>query len=243
MDRLQAVFISDAHLEAPDDPNYQKMLAFLAELAHPRPPEELFILGDFFAYWMGFSSVPAIYRPVVEKLHELVDGGARLTYVEGNHDIDMGRYFEKKLGARIIADWGEARVAGKRLYLAHGDRVDKQDRNYRMFRAFIRSWPMRGLSHALTPERILRIARPYAFDGGGGVYYAGHLPELMEAFAREKWRDGYDGVVLGHCHHPALIENGGGTRFYANLGDWVGQFTYLAADAGGFRLHRYPGTP
>jgi len=232
------VFLSDAHLERPSDPNYQHMLAFLKGLDGL---PDLVILGDFFAFWMGFGSVPARYAPVVEALASLSRSGTRIHYVEGNHDIDVGRYFAPHLGATVYPERGEITLGGRRVLLVHGDTVDRADRGYRFLRAVLRSLPLKGLSRLLAPERVLAFADPYTVGKAGRAYRAGHLPALLERYARARWEEGYDGVVMGHCHHPAFVtgERAGRPVFYANLGDWVTQFTYLAFDGTDFALRHY----
>lgn len=44
----------------------------------------------------------------------------------------------------------------------------------------------------------------------------------------EAKRRGYDGVVCGHIHYPALREEGG--LRYANCGDWIENCTALVED-------------
>ena len=52
------------------------------------------------------------------------------------------------------------------------------------------------------------------------------------ALARDR---GYDGIICGHFHQPALHDVGG--TVYANCGDWVGSNTALVEDHdGGLRL-------
>lgn len=235
MERVRAIFLSDAHLAWPEDDNYARMLAFLGRL---RDLPDLFILGDFFAFWMGFARVPARYRPAVEALRTLVEGGTRLHYVEGNHDIDVGRYFARRLGARVHPERAEVELAGKRLLLVHGDTVDRADRGYRFLRAFLRSVPMKGLSRAVPPEGVLAIARRFAEHKDYGVTRNTRLPPLLEGFARERWAEGYDGVLMGHCHVPAFVEKdvAGRSCFYANLGDWVEHYTYVVFDGDRFAL-------
>lgn len=241
MQPVRAVFLSDAHLGAPEDGHYRRMLAFLESLRGWTHLTDLFILGDFFAYWMGFSSVPARYRPVLEHLQALVDHGVRLHYVEGNHDMDVGRYFARHLRADVHPERTEVTISGRRLLLLHGDTVDRADRGYRALRAFLRCPPMKGLSRALSPETVLRVADRWTLHKTGRVYAASHLPDLMERYARERWREGYDGVVMGHCHKPAYVTDtwDGRPVFYANLGDWIQEFTYLTVGPEGVALRRF----
>ncbi|MDH5527255.1 MAG: UDP-2,3-diacylglucosamine diphosphatase [Nitrospirota bacterium] len=234
-----AVFLSDAHLAFPEDANYRRVAQFLDRLSGL---PDLFILGDFFAFWMGFSSVPARYQPIVERLQRLTRGGTRLHYLEGNHDIDMAPYFARRLGAAVYPEQAEVTVGSRRLYLAHGDLVDETDGGYRFLRGALRSLPLRVASRTVHPETVLRIARPFAEDKHYTEDYASHLPPRFAEFSRARWAEGFDGVVLGHCHHPEMLEEtvGGRPCFYANLGDWIRHFTWLGCENGHFTLHREP---
>jgi len=235
---VRAVFLSDAHLGLPADGHYRHMLAFLEGLTDVT---DLFILGDFFAYWMGFAEVPERYRPVLERLHALREKGVRLHYVEGNHDMDVGRYFARALRADVHPERAEVTLGGRRLLLMHGDTVDREDRGYRFLRRFLRSLPMVALSRALAPEAVLSVADRYTLHKAGRVYAASHLPDVMERYARERWKEGFDGVVMGHCHKPAYVTDtvDGRPVFYANLGDWIQAFTYLAIGPEGVALRRF----
>jgi len=241
MEPAQAAFISDAHLADPEAPPYRRMVDFLHELGGLSGFADLFILGDFFEFWMGFDRVPAPYRPVVDALAALTGKGARLHYVEGNHDIDVGRYFARHLGAAVHPERAEVALGGRRLLLMHGDTVDTGDRGYRLLRRALRGFPLKPLARVLAPETVLRLAAPYTGHAPYAVSRNTALPGLLRDAARARWGDGYDGVVMGHCHVPELLEEtrDGRPRFYANLGDWLTHFTYLAWDGEGFELRRY----
>ncbi|MFQ5508647.1 MAG: UDP-2,3-diacylglucosamine diphosphatase [Leptospirillia bacterium] len=231
----RAIFLSDCHLAEPSDDNYRRMLSFLDGVG---PLSDLFILGDFFDCWMGFSNAPERYLPLTDRISSLVRGGTRLHYVEGNHDIDVAPFFAKKLGATVYPECGEVNLGGKRLYLAHGDLSDPSDTGYLRLRRLLRSPPLRLLSHILPGSAVLALWAPFIGGKAERIYANSRLPGLMRDLARQKWAAGYDGVVMGHCHHPEFLEGEGADdgRFYANLGDWVRHFTYLEFDGDGFRL-------
>ncbi|MBI5137846.1 MAG: UDP-2,3-diacylglucosamine diphosphatase [Nitrospirae bacterium] len=235
---VRAVFLSDAHLRRPEDANYRRMLAFLAQL--PGLPD-LFILGDFFDFWFGFKAVvPGHYVPLLSALGRLAEGGTRIHFVEGNHDFAVGEYFSRTLGAVVHPDEAEVNLDGHRLYLAHGDLVDQGDRGYQRLRRALRSVPVTWLAHRVPPRSLLAFADRLHRVAGGEVGGGRGLPARFVAFARDKWRAGYDGVLMGHCHVPDLLREqvGGRPCFYANSGDWLGHFTYVAYDGSGFSLRR-----
>lgn len=234
----RAIFVSDAHLAFPEDDNYRKMLKFLGGLSGL---PDLFILGDLFAFWMGFDRPPQRFVPFVDALSALVRQGTRLHWVEGNHDIDVGRFFARQLGATVYPEKAEIRLGGKRLLIAHGDTVDQCDTAYRRLRWLLRSPVLKGMSHGLSPEAVLKVADRFTIGKHYQVDHATHLPDLMREFARKRWAEGYDGVLMGHCHQPEFTHGkvGGRTCFYANIGDWMRHFTYVVLDEGGFSQQHY----
>lgn len=241
MQPAQAAFVSDAHLADPEGPPYRRMLAFLHALAWMPGFDDLFLLGDVFEFWMGYDRPPAPYRPAVEALAALAAKGVRLHYVEGNHDLDVGRFFARRLGAAVHPERAEATLGGRRLLLMHGDTVDRSDTGYRVLRRALRGFPLKPLARALAPETVLRLAAPFTGHAPYAVSRNTALPGLLRQAARAAWGEGYDGVVMGHCHVPELLEETleGRPRFYANLGDWLTHFTYLAWDGRGFELRRF----
>ncbi len=66
--------------------------------------------------------------------------------------------------------------------------------------------------------------------------------EAMHRFAMGKIQEGYDAVILGHCHEPLLrqVSSGGREKTFITLGDWVTHGSYLLLDDGQFALQRFP---
>lgn len=63
----------------------------------------------------------------------------------------------------------------------------------------------------------------------------------MSRFACGKFKEGYDAVILGHCHKAFLHEeiDDGKQRTFALLGDWIHHDSYLTYDSGRFSLNRF----
>jgi UDP-2,3-diacylglucosamine hydrolase len=63
----------------------------------------------------------------------------------------------------------------------------------------------------------------------------------MEAFALNKFHEGIDAIILGHCHIPLLKEYdiGGQRKTFVTLGDWIKHYSYLSYEDGRFTLSYY----
>jgi len=256
---MKAVFLSDAHLKGPGDASQDLLLRFLGGLGGPSgsavpaaPPlageplrvDRLVVAGDFFDFW--FSRGGRVYpgfRPVIDRLAALKDQGLRISLCEGNHDFFLADYFTRELGIEVFEQWADLEMDGLRVLVSHGDTIDRENLKYLALRNFLRSSFARSLQGSLPLALLWGVARRCSriskrISGQSMERLAG----LMYAFALGKFSEGYDAVVLGHCHEPQIRETriAGRPKTFAILGEWDGEGTYLLYDNGRFTLNRYP---
>ncbi|MDI9569960.1 MAG: UDP-2,3-diacylglucosamine diphosphatase [Pseudomonadota bacterium] len=253
----RCLFLADAHLRDPHEANYEALMGFLSRLAGPDTPasgdgrpriavlDHLFILGDFFDFW--FSRRERIYpgfKEIVAALKDLQSGGVAVHFCEGNHDFFLSRYFSRLQGMHVHEDWAVLALDGKRLLVGHGDLVDETNRRYLRLRRMLRSRAFFALQGLLPLPLLWRIAR---LSSQASQEYLGGAKEAifakMAAFARDRFREGFDAVILGHCHHAELQEGvtSGRKTVFATVGDWVAGRDYLLYHDGGFHPRRYEG--
>jgi UDP-2,3-diacylglucosamine hydrolase len=248
---MKAVFLSDAHIRDHADPNLPPLLGFLEHLAGRT--ERLCVVGDLFDTWFAFRrAVFDEYVPLLGALETLKRSGTRIVYVTGNHDFELGSFFEQTLEAEIHDTQFVLEEDGRRAFIAHGDMVNPHDRKYRRLRRILRARPTRWLGRNLPPSWVWRIARRLARQGGltvrcTGDEIAGRVPlkQIFREYAEELHRRGFDTVILGHLHlpqfeqrpAPARPESPGPT--YANLGDWVRWRTFLRWEDGRLELRQW----
>ena len=67
------------------------------------------------------------------------------------------------------------------------------------------------------------------------------LTEKMRRFSLRKFRDGFDAVILGHCHKHLMEEQkvNGNKKTFAILGDWLQHDSYLCYENGAFTLETF----
>jgi UDP-2,3-diacylglucosamine hydrolase len=63
--------------------------------------------------------------------------------------------------------------------------------------------------------------------------------EKYFVYAREKLKNSFDYMLLGHTHRPMVVTNGHKT--YVNLGDWIKHFTFAKYTENGLKLFRWIG--
>ncbi|MBI5892958.1 MAG: UDP-2,3-diacylglucosamine diphosphatase [Deltaproteobacteria bacterium] len=236
---MKAVFISDAHLKNPCDKNYQIILNFLDNL---KDVNLLVILGDLFDFWNGRNKIAhKHHKPILDKLLKLKNSGAKIIYLEGNHDFFMGRIFTETLNADVYSDSAEITFDNKKIFLAHGDMVNKKDYGYRILRYFLRSWLMRIVFYILPSTMVWQIAN--AMSKGSRQYLAKGVKydEMFIDYARDKWKQGYDAVMLGHAHSPKIFKqaDNDSEKFYINPGDWISHFTCIVYEDKKFSMENF----
>ena len=155
---MRKVFIADAHLTCETDENYRLLLNFLAEL--PGNTDTLFILGDLFEFWIGYPEVHFThYLPVLEQLRRLHEKKVEIVYLEGNHDFHMGPFFQETLKARVFRGPAIFDLDGKKVYLCHGDQVNKADYGYRLLRSLLHNQAIGAVIPLVPPAVASFIAK------------------------------------------------------------------------------------
>jgi len=225
---MRTIFLADAHLTSPDDNNYRMILRFLRELEGNT--ETLFIMGDLFDFWLGFPSQPfRQYDAVLEALLSLKQSGCRLVFFEGNHDFHLGTVFSDRLSAEIHTGPSIQTVQGRRLFLCHGDQVNRLDHGYRLLRLVLRNRLTAAAVSHFPPSLALRIKNRLQHTSRASYQVKvqrWNYREIIRSFARSVRDQGCDGLVTGHFH-LAFQENLDKTPFsILSLGDWMEQLTY-----------------
>jgi UDP-2,3-diacylglucosamine hydrolase len=223
-------FASDVHLRG-DRPDRDRR--FRAWLARCTTADDLVIVGDLCDFWMGarFSEDRLAAYPSLADLAAFRRRGGSLAIMPGNHDEWLCRFYERVLGARIIAEPHDMTVHGLRVRLVHGHRLGARRlwkaamESRAFFRAFgwIPAPIASGLDQVLAwknergllddEERHLKVYREYATT----------------------CRDVADLVVIGHVHRP-VDESGSAPRMVV-LGGWHRQSSYLTIDERGASFH------
>ncbi len=238
---MKIFFIADAHLRHRNDIGYDRLLHFLDSLKGQA--DHLYILGDFFDFW--FSDDGEVYpdfQDMIGKLVEVKESGVSVHLLEGNHDFALRKYFSEKLAMEVIPDWAAVTLDGKKLYLAHGDLVDTEDTSYLLLRKILRSKTFSWFKERLPSSFWWKVARGSSMASKKWLGESRErLAEKMYAFSLRKFEDGFDAVILAHCHEPLLrkVELNGRERVFVTLGDWIDHLSYLILEKGQFHLFFY----
>jgi len=243
----RAIFLADAHLNQ-DDTHSRNFLVLADQAAAEKVP--VFLLGDVFDLWFGTRGLTFDFqKPIVERLRRLRGEGLRIYYVEGNRDFYLKREHEGTTLDVVSGGDLHAAVGGKRLYLSHGDTVNRGDFAYRFWKGISKSrFANEAVAH-LPPSIVLPMANRIERNlKRSSRRHRGAFPEKdCREFGLRLFRKGVDFVILGHFHQERLMRFslGEATKIVAVLPSWKERWRYffVTADGGfGFRAFK-PGEP
>jgi len=206
---MHAVF-ADCHVgrEPGDEGPFLEAL----EKARRRGARAISLLGDVFQCFIALPKLetPAV-RTFLDKVEELGRAGVTVTYVEGNRDFFVrGSYAERyfrEVGREEIFEAGP-----RRFLLTHGDLLNARDYPYRFWRFLSKNRVSRAAVGILPRDLVNRIV--WGVDtrlGRSNFKHKMHLPvEQIRAFARGRFQQGIDVLLLGHFHESWTEDVDGG---------------------------------
>ncbi len=228
-------FISDLHL----DPSRPDVIRLFAREAQGRfsGARALYILGDFFEYWVGDDQPRDGLEPAFAALKSLSDRGVEVYFMAGNRDFLVGERFVQETGVRLLDDEEVIDLYGERVLLMHGDTLCTDDVEYQKMRAMFRDpqWQSQVLSQPLEAriQQALSLRQKSMSETQGKDEYITDVnaEEVLRVMAAH----GVATLIHGHTHRPAVHELGDGKRRIV-LGDWYEQGSVLRVDPKGYDL-------
>jgi UDP-2,3-diacylglucosamine pyrophosphatase LpxH len=232
--KVESIFISDVHL-GQSGCRATELLAFLAEM----DAKNIFVIGDLVDFWAMRRSVcwPQAHQDVLRTLVDRARSGTRVVYIPGNHDEAAREFAGMSIcGVEIRRHLVHRTVDGRRLLLLHGDEFDTAVRCGRLRVALGAAF----YSVALTLNDLLyRARRMFGLPEWSLTAWLKrsvsdartYIALFEQAAAQAAAREGCDGIVCGHIHHPASRTIEG--VLYLNDGDWVENCTALVETLNG----------
>jgi UDP-2,3-diacylglucosamine hydrolase len=224
------IFVGDAHFARGDKGRREHFASFIKK---NRPKlSTLVIMGDFFDFWFGFRDCTPLkkeYGDILKLLEGLKTAGVRVIYFEGNHDFSLGSYMREELGIEVYDSSTEMELDGKRIFLAHGDRISPTLDHWILSGLLRNKLTYQGIS-LLGSRLVMAIAHRWsASSRGRNMERSPVVIKQLRSFAQRKLKQGFDAVILAHTHLPEAITVKGQGReaYYFNVGDWIKDFSYL----------------
>jgi UDP-2,3-diacylglucosamine hydrolase len=239
---VPALFISDLHLSDERAAANERFIAFLEDEA--RSAGALYILGDFFEYWIGDDDLEAPFNAVIAGLlRGLTRSGVPVYLMHGNRDFLLGEGFCRATGAVLLPDPSVVEVQGEKTLLVHGDTLCTDDHDYQAWRRVARSqeWQRDFLARPREERRRMILGLREKSKAVIEAKPADIMDVNDGAVAEALRAHGVCRLVHGHTHRAGRHEHRVDGRLCERwvLPDWYGIGGYLEAGAGRPRLVRF----
>lgn len=205
---ISAWFVSDIHLEDPNERNGVLFLSFLRSIQkRGHLPTHLFLLGDIFDLWVGnHEYYHERFREIVNEIIELKRLGVEVFYFEGNHDLHIHKFWTDKYQIPVYTEPKYFDLEGITLRCEHGDFINTQDRAYLKLREILRTPRMESLFQTVPAvamsqvgELASSLSRKKTFVNR--VDTSEELRQMIHEYAQTACIEkSFDLLVTGHMH-------------------------------------------
>ena len=223
-------FISDLHLEKENTTTASAFFSFIEE--NRNSMESLYILGDFFEYWVGDDYRDELVNKIITTLKGL-SAHCPIYFIAGNRDFLLAQKFADLCGMKIIADESVVTIAGEKIVLMHGDSLCTDDTEYQQFKVLSRSAPWQEAMLSQPLDARIAIAQDMRKKSiASQSNKAGNIMDVNdEAVLATFARNNSKTLIHGHTHRPQIHSYENACYRYV-LGDWgdTAQILKIAAN-------------
>ncbi len=205
---MKTLLLSDLHL-GPSNPHLTQLWQhFCAH--HTQDCEAIYLLGDFFEYWVGDDSCEPWLAPIEEGFAELHAKGIRLYLMVGNRDFLLGQHFAKKHQLTLLPDPSVVIIFDKPYLLSHGDRYCTLDVGYQRYRRIVNQRWLQTIFTALPYALRRQIANFLRRNSSGSKprpisdVHAEKYDIVLDTVSEALEKTNTDTLIHGHTHRPGI---------------------------------------
>ncbi len=244
---MKFVCISDVHIKLSGDLPANLFLKYLKS-SQTKESDTVFLLGDIFDLLVGgHEEYIEKHQEIFDEIIRLISEGKRFYHFEGNHDF----HFEKLISALLKRNdlprekWVYLKkplvldVGGTATLFAHGDEIEIENLNYKIYKSFIRSSIIKILANYVVPFRIVDSIGQNASKNSRERNVKSYSSETNE-YVRDKFRRsfktaqkkyGVKDVICGHSH---CLDNYREDGLYLNNGFFPATRTFTYYDGSNY---------
>lgn len=208
---MKLIFISDLHLKPESQDKNQLFYKLLQEWKSNITG--LYILGDFFDYWLGDDDSNSFIEEMKSNLKAFTST-TPIYFKGGNHDFAVGKRFARETGVKLVKDLSIVEVGNRRILLSHGDTFCTLDIGYQKMK--------RILQNPLLIFILLKFPLSFRYkikeklENKSGEHTNTKPPETYEVVDKSILefvnKTNANTVIHGHTHHPGIYFINDGTR-------------------------------
>jgi UDP-2,3-diacylglucosamine hydrolase len=231
---MRVVAISDIHVKKPQDEADQLLTRFLN---HPdvMSSDYVLLLGDIFDLMCGpHDEYLMLFNHHFKDMIKIQKGGAKVFFIEGNHDLHLENLFSKfqNEGEIILSHAPQVRlIDGKKYYFSHGDEHEVDNISYQRYIRTIRSRPMKYIANKIMPYAVLN----FFGERASMVSRKKGSKSFDVSLVRDRFRQGvckttkgeFDFVIGGHSHVQDMYKLPGTKSTYLNNGHALSSNTFI----------------
>lgn len=229
-------FISDLHLALEETRITAGFYEFLLE---PQAGDTLYILGDFFNYWVGDDVTDTYADKIKGALKATSERGVKLFIMHGNRDFLIGDTFCQQSSTTLLNDPTLIELDGEAVLLLHGDSLCTKDTEYMEFRAMARgdAWKNNFLSQPIEARIAYAETARKQSQNSNSEKDMSIMDVAPDAVTQVLNEHNCTRIIHGHTHRPATHnwqENGQEMERIV-LGDWYTHGWYLKVENGQYQ--------
>lgn len=236
-DRAVSFLLADLHVPSHGGQVLQQLQQWLQRAMACGRSARVLVLGDLFDSYVAAAQLRhGVWAEVAAAFAGAAAAGVSITLLHGNRDFLLDRRFAELARCRVVAGGLWCVLAGRRTLLLHGDELCQDDLPYQRAKRWLRSAPVRWLSHCLPLRTALWVASR-ARRRSPRVIAAGDQRRFdpTPAAVRAVFAAGAEQLLFGHIHRPAcggfeghayavlpaFDQRGVGLQFEADQWQWV----------------------
>jgi len=242
--KVDLVVISDVHLGTYGC-RARELLHYLKSIN----PKTVVLNGDIIDIWQFSKRYwPRTHMKVVKQIMHWISKGKKVYYVTGNHDEMLRRFAGFRMGSfRIVNKLVLDLHDDKKAWIFHGDVFDVTMQHSKWLARLgavgydslilINSFA-NFLSERVFGRGKLSLSKKIKNSVKSAVSFINNFEQVSADIGIS---NGYDYVVCGHIHQPAIrdITSPQGSITYLNSGDWIENLTALEYHEGLWRIYRF----
>ena len=226
------LFISDLHLNPHHPKRTEAFFRFLSEYA--ASAQRLYILGDFFDFWIGDDAGNAFSEQVQEALRQCSQQGTDIALMGGNRDFLIGEQFCTTANIRLLPEQQVIETGGKRAVILHGDELCTDDLKYMQLRLQLRNKDWLEMFLGQTVAERLQFAQHLRMQSQKeNQEKTEEIMDVNPAAVQACFqKHGVDIMIHGHTHRPFNHKHEYGNRVHQRwvLGDWDRKLWFLKVE-------------
>ncbi|WP_348666542.1 UDP-2,3-diacylglucosamine diphosphatase [Arsenophonus symbiont of Ornithomya chloropus] len=201
---MEILFIADLHLHEKKTNITIGFLRFLKNQAIQA--QALYILGDFFHYWIGDDDPNILHKAIAHELKKLYKMGIRCYFIHGNRDFLLGKRFAKKSGMILLPKEKVIQLYGHQILILHGDLLCTDDISYQRYRKRVcKRWLQKLFLDLPLSIRHFLAKKIRKNSQSLSLLKQKHITDVNEKTVIEKFKKyQVDWIIHGHTHQPAI---------------------------------------